>query len=71
MKVVYRIAEIEKEEARTMAEKVLLTESDVPGASLNDRRPEDLTVVELKRWLACRGAHRSGTKPELVKRYFL
>ena len=54
-----------------MAEKVLLTESDVPGASLNDRRPEDLTVVELKRWLACRGAHRSGTKPELVKRYFL
>lgn len=35
---------------------------DVPGASLGDRQPEELTVLELKWWLACRGATRSGLK---------
>lgn len=45
-----------------------LSEDDVPGASLKGRLPELLTVVELKRWLACRGARRTGKKAELVKR---
>lgn len=45
-----------------------LTEKDVPGASLKGRKPDLLTVVELKRWLACRGARRSGKKAELVTR---
>ncbi len=45
-----------------------LTEMDVPGASLNGREPSQLHVVELKRWLKCRGATTSGRKEELVKR---
>ena len=28
-------------------------EEDVPGASLNGRKPEQLKVPELKNWLAC------------------
>ncbi len=45
-----------------------LTEMDVPGASLNGREPSQLHVVELKRWLKCRGATTSGRKEELMKR---
>ena len=33
-----------------------LTEADIPGASLGNRKPEALKVVELKFWLRCRGA---------------
>ena len=47
---------------------VVLEESDVPGASLNGKRPSQLTVGQLKRWLACRGAPLSGRKPELIQR---
>lgn len=53
---------------------VRLTEADVPGASLGEnpdgsqRVPGQLSVRELKRWLACRNARRKGTKSELVKR---
>ena len=46
----------------------VLTESDVPGASLNGKQPEDLKISQLKRWLACRGAPVSGNKPDLVER---
>jgi len=42
-------------------------EEDVPGAALGDRLPEELTVPELQRWLACRGASRSGCK-RLIQR---
>ena len=35
-----------------------LCEDDVPGESLRGREPGLLTVPELKRWLACRGASR-------------
>ena len=28
----------------------------IPGASLKERKPEQLKVPELKRWLSCRGA---------------
>ena len=45
-----------------------LGEDDVPGASLRGREPGVLTVPELKRWLACRGASRRGRKAELVVR---
>ena len=41
-----------------------LSEDDVPGASLNGKSPRE----QLKRWLACRGARRSGRKAELVQR---
>jgi len=47
---------------------ILLTEDDVPGASLKGKHPKDLTVVQLKRWLACRGAPLGGKKPELINR---
>ena len=35
-----------------------LCEDDVPGESLRGREPGLLTVPQLKRWLACRGASR-------------
>jgi len=47
---------------------VVLVEEDVPGAALGDRLPEELTVPELQRWLACRGASRSGRKRQLIQR---
>ncbi len=45
-----------------------LTEADIPGASLAGRDPSQLHVVELKRWLKCRGAMVTGRKKDLVKR---
>ena len=50
------------------AVEIVLEEEDVPGASLGDRLPEELTVPELKRWLACRGASRTGHKQQLIER---
>ena len=47
---------------------ILLDESDIPGASLNGKKPCQLNVAQLKRWLACRGAPLSGRKPELIER---
>ena len=41
----------------------------VPGASLLNRKPNELTVKELKRWLACRGAVTTGKKADLIARY--
>ena len=45
-----------------------LSEDDVPGASLSGKSPDVLNVEQLKRWLACRGARRSGKKADLVQR---
>jgi len=47
----------------TAAAEVVLTE-DVPGGALADgnRQPDELKVPELKRWLACWGASRTGLK---------
>ena len=39
-----------------------LCEDDVPGESLRGREPGLLTVPELMRWLACRGASRRRKK---------
>ena len=47
---------------------IMLTEEDVPGASLSGRKPADLKVSELKRWLLCRGASLRGKKADLVGR---
>ena len=41
---------------------LLLTKSDVPGSSLSGKDPAELNVVQLKRWLACRGAPITGGK---------
>jgi len=47
----------------------VLTEDDVPGASLDGKQPQQLNITQLKRWLACRGAPTSGKKPQLIQRY--
>ena len=47
---------------------LVLTESDIPGASLNSKQPQELNIHQLKRWLACRGAPVTGKKPDLVER---
>jgi len=52
----------------TAAAEVVLTIEDVPGAALGNRQPDELKVSELKRWLACWGASRTGLKPQLVQR---
>ena len=46
----------------------VLEESDIPGASLNGKKPSELNVVQLKRWLSCRGAPLTGKKAELIER---
>ena len=48
---------------------VILTENDIPGASLGGIDPRDLNVTQLKRWLVCRDAPVSGNKPQLIQRY--
>ncbi|XP_070560694.1 uncharacterized protein [Ptychodera flava] len=46
--------------------------SAIPGAQLRGRKPEELSLVELKRWLRCRkGASLRGNKRELVERVYL
>jgi len=47
----------------------MLGEDEVLGASLNDKKPSQLNVTSLKRWLSCRGAPTSGNKPQLIERY--
>ena len=47
---------------------ILLTETNVPGASLDGKCPTELNVAQLKRWFACQGALVSGKKPELIER---
>lgn len=44
-----------------------LAESDILGASLGEKQPEDLNKDALKRWLVCCGAAVFGTKPQLVE----
>ena len=46
----------------------ILTEDDVPGASLKGRKPEQLKNDELKGWLRCRGEIVSGTRVQLLER---
>ena len=46
-----------------------LEERDIPGAILPREIPEECNVVQLKRWLLCRGASTSGNKKQLVARF--
>ena len=48
----------------------VLTEEDIPGASLHGRKPSGLKNDELKFWLRCRDDRAKGlkTKAELLKR---
>ena len=43
-----------------------LCEENVPGASLAGIDPKMLKIVELQRWLQCRGASTKGKKADLV-----
>ena len=45
-----------------------LTELDIPGASLNGRRPQDLKIPQQKRCLQRRNALLKGEKADLVAR---
>ena len=51
----------------------VLSEEDIPGASLNGRKPAELKNDDLKFWLKCRGDFAKGlkTKAQLIKRYHL
>ena len=55
----------------TFTAPVLLTESDIPGASLEGRQPAELKKADLLFWLRCRGDSCKGLnlKAQLVKRY--
>lgn len=46
----------------------VISENDIPGASLGGRDPSTLTVPALKRWLICRAAPTKGKKAQLVER---
>lgn len=50
---------------------IILTENNIPGASLNGRNPSSLKNEELKFWLRCRGDSLKGlkTKACFVKRW--
>jgi len=47
---------------------VILDKCNRLGASLNGKTFSQFTVIQLKRWFACRGAPMSGRKPELIER---
>ena len=55
----------------TFSAPVLLTENDIPGASLHGRKPAELKKADLLFWLRCRGDSCKGlnVKAQLVKRY--
>ena len=55
----------------TFTAPVLLTESDIPGASREGRQLAELKKVDLLFWLRCRGDSCKGLnlKAQLVKRY--
>ena len=48
--------------------RTILTEDDVPGASLKGRKTEQFKNDELKRWLKRRGASVSGTRIQVPQR---
>ena len=47
----------------------ILSQEDIPGANLPRETVEECSVVQLKRWLVCRGAKTTGKKGALVNRY--
>lgn len=63
----FRVHGHRKLAALSMESAELITEKEVPGASLNSRRPEQLKVPELKLWLNCRGAPTKGKRQNLLR----
>ena len=49
--------------------KVILTEEDILGLKIPRETVEQCSVVQLKRWVLCRGGKTTGNKKELVTRY--
>ena len=49
-------------------EATTLSEAEVPRASLNSRRAEQLKIPKLKLWLACRRAPTKGKNADLLER---
>ena len=48
---------------------VSLDDTDVPGGHIDiDFEPSQVTVLQLKRWLAVHGLKQGGNKPELILR---
>eukprot|EP00733_Pompholyxophrys_punicea_P000965 Pompholyxophrys_punicea_v1_NODE_391_length_2066_cov_5.975706.p1 type:complete len:564 gc:universal NODE_391_length_2066_cov_5.975706:1769-78(-) len=45
----------------------ILTEHDIPGASLDGCPPAALTAMEMQTWLKCRGLDCSGTRADMLK----
>ena len=54
--------------ANITADFEVLNKGDIPGASLNGKKPKELNVTQLKRWLSCRGTPTGGKKPQLIER---
>lgn len=54
----------------TLSSAPVLTENDIPGASLDGRKPAELKKAYLVFWLRCRGDSAKGlsVKAALVKR---
>ena len=50
-----------------MAATYRLFKDDIPGANLIGKSPDDLILEQLKWWLECCGAHRSGRIAKLVQ----
>ena len=48
--------------------KKTLSPDDVPGAYINIDNFESCSIVQLKRWLECRGLKTTGNKPDLLQR---
>lgn len=58
-------------QVNTFTAPLLLTENDIPGASLEGRKPAELKKADLLFWLRCRGDSCKGlnVKAQLVKWY--
>ena len=58
-------------QVHTFTAPLLLTGNDIPGASLEGRKPAELKKADLLFWLRCRGDSCKGlnVKAQLVKRY--
>ena len=62
------ITRVDYDDPSTLDDFLVLTETDIPGASLNVTQPQELNMHQLRRWLACRAAPVTGKKPDLVER---
>ena len=58
----------EEETSKLKSFRIILTEDDIPGASLQNRKPESLKNEELKRRLKCRGGSVGGNRVQLLER---